>query len=474
MKTYRNHILLLLISFLFMTSCGITKKYKTPEMETQGLYRTEAGYKDSLKALSALPMETFFTDSLLNGYLDEAMAKNHDMRIAFERIQIAGAMFKQSKRAFLPTLQGNASVARSKLSFTQGYGLVDNVTQYDISLTTSWEADIWGKLGSAKRARLAGLLKAEGAKQAVQSALVANVATKYFQLIALDQQLKVLRETAENRKSYVVTMNKLKQANVVNGAAVVQSEANQFQAELVIPDVERQIRETENGLSVLLGRKPGSIPRSSYDSMAQEVSMELSIGVPSQLLLNRPDVIQSELAFREAFENTNVAQASFYPSFTITGASGFSSFEFDDLFKENVGLFANVAGGLLQPIFNRGTLKANLKVAKSEQQIAYYTFEQTLLTAGQEVSDALFAYQQADIKCEKRIGQLEALNKSVSYSKRLLEYSSQTNYTDVLTSEQNLLSAEMQGIMDVLERKVSVINLYRALGGGWQTMGEDE
>ena len=202
--------------------------------------------------------------------------------------------------------------------------------------------------------------------------------------------------------------------------------------------------------------------------------MELSIGVPSQLLLNRPDVIQSELAFREAFENTNVAQASFYPSFTITGASGFSSFEFDDLFKENVGLFANVAGGLLQPIFNRGTLKANLKVAKSEQQIAYYTFEQTLLTAGQEVSDALFAYQQADIKCEKRIGQLEALNKSVSYTKRLLEYSSQTNYTDVLTSEQNLLSAEMQGIMDVLERKVSVINLYRALGGGWQTMGEDE
>ena len=134
-----------------MTSCGITKKYKTPEMETQGLYRTEAGYKDSLKALSALPMETFFTDSLLNGYLDEAMAKNHDMRIAFERIQIAGAMFKQSKRAFLPTLQGNASVARSKLSFTQGYGLVDNVTQYDISLTTSWEADIWGKLGADPR-----------------------------------------------------------------------------------------------------------------------------------------------------------------------------------------------------------------------------------------------------------------------------------------------------------------------------------
>ena len=474
MRTYRYNIPVLFVSFLLITSCRVAKKYEAPKLETQGLYRTDTSYKDSLKALSAIPMETFFADSLLNGYIDEAMVKNHDMKVILERIQIAGALFKQTKRAFLPTLQGNASIARSKLSFTQGYGLVDNVTQYDVSLATSWEADIWGKLGSAKRARLAGLLKAEGAKQAIQSALVANVATKYFELIALDEQLRVLRETAENRKSYVATMKKLKEANVVNGAAVVQSEANQYQAELGVPDLERQIREIENELSVLLGRKPGAIVRGTYGTIEEEDSMGLSVGVPSQLLLNRPDVIQTELAFREAFENTNGARASFYPSFTITGAAGFSSFEFEDLFKENVGLFANVAGGLLQPIFNRGNLNANLEVAKSEQQIAYYNFEQTMLKAGQEVSDALFAYQQADIKCKKRSGQLDALNKSVLYTKRLLEYNSQTNYTDVLTSEQNLLSAEMQGIMDVLERKVSIINLYRALGGGWKTTGDDE
>ncbi len=473
MRTYPLYKTSLVLSFLFLVSCGITKKYTKPETETKGLYRVEQQHKDSLQALSAIPLEAFFTDSLLNSYINEALMENYDMKIALERLQIAGAMFKKSKRAFLPTLQGNASVARSKLSFTQGYGLVDNVTQYDLSLSASWEADIWGRLNSAKRARLAGLLRAEGAKQAIQSALVATIATKYYQLIALDEQLKVLKETADNRKSYVATMKKLKQANVVNGAAVVQSEANQYQAELGIPDVERQIRELENELSVLLARKPGAIARSSYAKIKEVEDMELSVGVPSQLLLNRPDVLQSELAYREAFEITNGARASFYPSFTITGAAGFSSFEFDDLFKENVGLFANVAGGLLQPILNRGALKANLEVAKSEQQIAYYTFEQILLTAGQEVSDALFAYQQADIKCEKRSKQLEALNKSVSYTKRLLEYNSQTNYTDVLTSEQNLLSAEMQGIMDVLERKVSIINLYRALGGGWKNPRND-
>lgn len=468
MRTNRLYTAIAFISFLFLTSCGITKKYAKPELEHQQLFRAEQQYQDSLEALSTIPLEEFFADAQLERYINEALEKNYDMKIAMERLQIAGAMFKQSKRAFLPTLQGNASVARSKLSFTQGYGLIDNVTQYDLGLSTAWEADIWGKLSSAKRARLAGLLRAEGAKQAIQSALVANVANKYYQLIALDEQLKVLRETADNRRSYVSTMKKLKQANVVNGAAVVQSEANQYQAELGIPDVERQIRELENQLSVLLARNPGSIERSSYNDIKKQENFELSIGVPSQLLLNRPDVIQSELAFREAFENTNGARASFYPSFTITGAAGFSSFEFDELFRDNVSLFANVAGGLLQPIFNRGALKANLEVAKSEQQIAYYDFQQTLLEAGQEVSDALFAYQQANIKFEKRTKQLDALNKSVSYTKRLLEYNSQTNYTDVLTSEQNLLSAEMQGIMDVLERKVSVINLYRALGGGWK------
>jgi len=189
----------------------------------------------------------------------------------------------------------------------------------------------------------------------------------------------------------------------------------------------------------------------------------------------KKETVQADLAHRGAFQNANGAHASFHPSFTITGAVGFSSFKLDDLFKKNVGLFANITGGLLQPIFNCGTLKASLEVTKSGQQIAYYNFEQTMLKAGQEVTDALFAYQQADdIKYKKRSGQWDALNTSVLYAKRLLENNSQTNYTDVLTSEQNLLSVEMQGILDVLERKVSIINLYRALLRGWKITGDNE
>ena len=276
----------------------------------------------------------------------------------------------------MPSLEGNASVAKSRLPYSQGFGFIKDVKQYDLGISTSWEADVWGKLSSAKRASLASLLQTQASKQAIESQLVGNIAINYYQLIALDKQLETLEETAENRKFYVATMKKLKSSNMVNGAAVVQSEANQYEAELLIPDVKQQIREIENALSILLARNPGEIQRSGFEDLAEMNMPSLSIGDPADLMANRPDVMQAELEYSRAFELTNEARTQFYPSFGLSGSAGFSSFEWDDLFTENIGLFGNIAAGLMQPIFNKGINKANLATAKAEQQIAFNKFSE--------------------------------------------------------------------------------------------------
>ena len=283
-------------------------------------------------------------------------------------------------------------------------------------------------------------------------------------MLALDKELDITTQTLQNRIKDVETMKTLKEAAVVNGAAVVQSEANRYAAEVAIPDIKRSIRETENALDVLLGRAPGPINRGKLDD--QKPITDLQTGVSSQLLKNRPDVQQAEYGFRSAFENTNVAHAYFYPSFTITASGGFSNLTLKDFFVNSI--FYNIAAGLTQPIFNQGINKARLKTAQAQQKEAMYNYQKTVLTAGSEVSNALYAYQSAKEKDDARSKQIAALVKAVDYTQQLLRYSSATNYTDVLTSEQSLLAAQLSGVNDRLQQLQAIVNLYRALGGGWR------
>jgi len=415
--------------------------------------------------MATMPWQKLFSDPVLIELITEGLQQNLDLKIAVEHINAARASFKQSKAAFLPDLNGNAGITQSKLAFPQGFGIISSSTQYDAGLTASWEADIWGKLRSSKRSALAGLLQTEEARKAVQTQLISEIANNYFMLLALDEQLMVLEKTVVNRKTDVSTMKSLKAANIVTGAAEVQSEANQYAAEVAIPRLKRQIRETENAMNVLLSRQAGPINRKSLES--QQLLLDLNVGIPVQLLQNRPDVRQAEYAFMKAFETTNVARQLFYPSLNITASSGFTSFSFKDWITPS-GLFANIASGITQPIFNKGANKARLATAKAAQQESAYLFQKSLLKAGEEVSNALFSYQTAIDQQSIRAKQLQSLQKSVDFTKKLLRYSSATNYTDVLTSEQNLLSAELDNIGDKLQQWQALISLYRALGGGWQ------
>jgi outer membrane protein, multidrug efflux system len=462
-----KYILPFTLLFSVMLSCKVTKTYNRPDIGTTGLYRD--GQTTDTATIATMPWQKVFADTILKSLIQEGLNNNLDLKTAVQRILEAQATLQQSKAAFYPSLSGNASVTRSKqssagLNYPPGTIINTLTTNYQAGLTTSWEADVWGKLSSTKRAALAGFLQTDAAKRAVQTQLIADIANNYFTLLALDKQLEITLETLKNRIKDVETMKELKAGAVVTGAAVVQSEANRYAAEVSIPDLKRSIRETENALDILLSRPPGTVNRGSLAT--QNMAAELQAGIPTQLLTNRPDVQQSEFAFRAAFENTNVAKTYFYPSFTITASGGLSTLQLKDFFVNSI--FYNIAAGLTQPIFNQGLNKARLRTAQAQQQEALNSFQKTLLVAGQEVSNALYAHQTALEKQDARGKQIIALQKSVEYTQELLRYSSATNYTDVLTSEQNLLAAQLSGVNDRLQELQAVVNLYRALGGGWR------
>jgi len=460
-----KYIILGFAGLLALASCKVTQNYQTPALSTENLYREATGTDST--TIADLPWKSLFTDPVLQSLIEEGLMQNLDLKSAVQRIQESQATLQQSRAAFLPNLSGSLQATKSKssaaaLNFPEGININLNTVIYQAALSTSWEADIWGKLRSARRGALASLLQTEAARRAVQTQLISNIAATYYELLALDQQLKITEQTLEYRIEEVETMKALKEAAIVTGAAVVQSEANRYAAEVSIPDLKQNIRETENALSILLARAPGAINRSTLNE--QQLVSNLQIGIPAQLLRNRPDVQEAEFAFRAAFENTNVARTNFYPSITITGAGGLSSLALENLFTGSI--FYNLAGGLTQPIFNQGLNKAQLRIAQAQQQQALNTFQQTLLTAGQEVSNSLYSYENALAKQQARKNQLAALEKSVEFTRELLHYSSATNYTDVLTSEQSLLSARLNSIGDRLQELQAIVNVYRAVGGG--------
>jgi outer membrane protein TolC len=259
-------------------------------------------------------------------------------------------------------------------------------------------------------------------------------------------------------------MDAMMQAGLLNRAGVKQSEALLRSTLVSVPGLESQIRQLENSLSILVGRKPGSIARTTL--MEQAVPSELEHGIPAQMLSKRPDVLQAEMGFRYAFEMTKVAQKSLYPSLTLGSSSsvGFASNTLSQFFKPT-NILANIVGGLTQPIFAGNQLRGQLKVAKAQQEEALLTFEQTVLKASQEVSDIMYTYDSSLRKNEDRSKQVDALAIAVDDTKLLLK-AGEANYTEVLNAEQNLLQAELGQVNDKLEQLQASVNLYRALGGG--------
>ena len=443
-------------------SCSTPHHFQRETVSSKGLYGSSEP-TDTVTIANKLWRE-FFTETYLNKLIQEGLDNNTDLQIAVQKVLEAEAYFSQSKAALLPNVSAKAMGNYTRNPETLYPNGPREVKFFQLGADASWEIDLWGKLRSSKRGAYANLLASDAGKKAVQTRLIANIVTAYYNLVGLDEKLAITRQTVKNNIDLVETIKVLKESGKVTGAAVVQSEAARYAAEVTIPDLEQQIRETENGLSILLGRVPGTIERGKIDD--QTLPSELNTGIPAQLLDNRPDVMQAEFAVMSAYETTNSARAYFYPALTLTASTGFVATDLN-LFFDPKAFAANVIGGLTQPLFNKKINTTRLKVAQAQQEEALINFRNTLLVAGQEVQNALGSYESSIQKIALRKLQLEALVKSVDFTKELLNYGSAT-YIEVLNAQTSLLSAQLSRVNDKLQQLNAEVTLYRALGGGWK------
>lgn len=444
-----------------MSSCHIYKAYDRPEtIDASGIYRDPASATDTLVSDTAnmgnLPWKEVFRDAKLQALIEEGLANNVDMQAAALRVEEAKVMLTAAKLSYLPTInftpQGTlSSFDKSKPTQT-----------YQLPVSASWEIDLFGKILNAKRGQKVAYEQSKYSEQAVRSQIICGIANTYYSLLMLDRQVEITTETADIYKENVRVMEAMKIAGMTTEAAVAQMRAASHQVEASLLDLKRQVRETENSLAVLLAKAPQPIDRSTLDE--QVMPEELTAGVPMQLLENRPDVKMAEMTLAAAYYTTNSARAAFYPGLNITGTAGWTNSA--GIAVLNPGkLILNAVASLAQPIFNNGKLIANLKVSKAEEKIAQMNYQQTILEAGKEVSDALFLYDTQNKKLVEDRGQVEQLDKAVTYTKALFQ-SGDATYLEILTAQQNLLSAQLSEVSDNFQRMQAVINLYSALGGG--------
>jgi len=450
---------------LSLQSCFVAKDYNRPEVVEDEFYRTDRLPQDSTNVVE-ISWREMFTDPILSSYIDEGLANNIDIRIALQQIEAAQAYVRQGKASYFPTLNVGAQATHQELSGNSQFAALGNTSldQFDLSANLSWEADIWGRIRSNDRAMQAAYLQSVAGHQAVKTELIANIASVYYQILALDEQLRITEETIETRISSLETTRALKEAGTVTEVGVQQTEAQLYRAQAVKVNLENNIRLLENTMSILLGNAPHQINRTTLDE--QEDIPELMIGVPSELLRNRPDVIAAEYNLVNAFEFVNVARSSFYPSLRLTASGGFQSLDIAELLNTN-SLFANIVGSLTQPIFNQRQIRTQYEVAQAQEEIAFLNFRRALINASREVSDALYNFEAAEERIELKTKENIAYDLATDYSEELLN-NGMANYLEVLTARENALNSRLELINAELNRLFSIVDLYQALGGGWQ------
>lgn len=471
-KYIKGVVLLGLAVSIILPSCQLVNKYQSPEIDTENLFR-DTNTTDTT-SIANIPWREYFTDPILQGLIEEGLANNFDLQIAETRIKQAEASLGMARAAYFPNVALVGNVDQTRLSAANPLtgapkdrnSLAYHKETYTLGISASWELDIWGKINREFRASRAQLLATQAGKNLIQTSLISNIATTYYSLLALDDQLRVTNEMIELLTESTSTMEKLMESGSgITAAAVEQSKAGLYSTQLSVNTLNSSIQNLENTLSTMLGRKPGPIFRSQFAN--QNVVTELNHGIPAQMLAKRPDVQQAELSFRSAFELKNAAQASFYPQITLSsGMIGYSSVNGLAQFFKPENLFASIVGGLTQPLFAKNQLLGQLKVRKAQEEEALLTFKKTVLNASQEVSTILYSYQQSLAKNENRTKQIESLAKTVDYTQRLLNNNFANSYLEVLTAQQGLLQAQLAQINDKLEQLQYGVNLYRALGGG--------
>ncbi|MFI3291999.1 MAG: TolC family protein [Rikenellaceae bacterium] len=438
-----------------MSGCGLYSKFEqtADDSITDNLFNYIEATSDTT-SIASLGWREIFTDAQLQSLVEQALENNTDLNVARLNVEQAQIALKKSRKAYTPTLD---------LSLDGGIKHVGGTTtnSYGATLSSGWDIDVFGKLYSAKLQSKAALEQSIAYQRAVQTQLVATVATNYYSLLMLDEQLKISRRSLEMWDANLRTTEALNRAGRVNNTAVLQSAANKSALESSIISLEEQIKVAENNISTILLIAPQHIERSTITDV--EFPEELSVGQPLQLVANRPDVQYAEFELAQAFYAVGVARASMYPALSLSGSISYS--DGSGVVTNPGELIYNLAASVLQPIFNRGVLRAELQISKSQQEQALLQFNQAVLDAGAEVNIALVECQSAKARMVKDLEQIKLLTEAVRNTELLMTHGTST-YLEVLTAQQSLLSAELSYASTKFELSEGVINLYYALGGG--------
>ena len=453
--------MILVSAAALMSGCGIYGKYERPEVNTTGLVRDVTSATDTLAVTDTtsfgnLPWRSVFTDPQLQSLIEKGLANNTDLLNAALNVKMVEAQLTAAKLAFVPSFTFSPSGTISSWDGSKA------TKTYSLPINASWSIDLFGNLLNQKRSAQMSLLATKDYQLVVKTNLIANIANAYYTLLMLDKQLEIVDNMTTLTKDTWDMMKLQKELNNAKETSVQSAEANYYSVLAQAADLKRQIRETENSLSLLLGQPAQTIGRGKIEN--QSLPTEFSTGVGIQMLNNRPDVHYAEMTLAQCFYDVQTARSKFYPNITISGSGAFTNNSGGGIVNPGKWLLQAI-GSLVQPIFQNGQLVAQLKVAKATQEQAYNTWQNAVLSAGSEVSNALVLYNSSDEKSKLEQKQIESLTKNVEYTKDLFSMGSST-YLEVITAQQSLLNAELSKVQDDFYKMQAVVNLYYALGGG--------
>ena len=451
----KKQIITLAVTGLLLSGCGIYTKYEPTTSVPDQLYGGEVVTEDTA-SLGNMDWRELFIDPHLQSLIELGLQNNTDYQSAELRVEEAQATLMSAKLAFLPAF------ALAPQGTVSSFDAHKATQAYSLPVTASWELDVFGRMRNAKKQSKALYAQSQDYRQAVRTQLIAGIANTYYTLLMLDEQLAISRQTEEAWKETVASTRALMNAGMANESAVSQMEATYYQVQGSVLDLQKQISQTENSLALLLAETPRHYERGSLQQ--QQFPADFSVGIPVQMLSGRPDVRSAERSLEAAFYGTNQARSAFYPSITLSGSAGWTNSAGSIIL--NPGKFlASAVGSLTQPLFNRGQVVAQYRIARARQEEAALAFQQSLLNAGSEVNDALTAYQTSQGKkllLDKQVASLQTALKSTSL---LMEHGN-TTYLEVLTARQTLLSAQLSQTANHFTEIQSLINLFQALGGG--------
>ncbi len=453
--------LTVVVAAALLTGCGALHSYERPDVNTRGLIRDNVSLTDTLVAsadslnFGNLPWRSVFTDPQLQTLIQQALDNNVDMLNAALNVRMAETQLKLARLAFLPQFTFSPS---GTIASWDGNAATKT---YQLPIAASWTTDLYGNLFSQKKSAQVQLLGMKDYQVMVQTNIVAAVANMYYTLLMLDKQQEILNDMIGLTKDTWDMMKLQMDLGRARSTSVQSAEANYYSVKAQAVDMQRQIREVENSLSLVLGQPAQTIARGKLEN--QSLPSEFSTGIGLQLLANRADVHYAEMNLAKCFYDIEAARSRFYPSLTITPSATFTN---------NAGAVVNpgkwllsAVGSLTQPIFMRGQLTAGLRVAEMQYEQAYNSWQNVVLKAGSEVSDALVLYNSSNEKSQLEGKRVETLQKNVEHTKMLFKNSG-SSYLEVITAQQSLLNAQLTKVSDDFYKMQAVVNLYNALGGG--------